>query len=79
MTNRKAKATLFGASIFAVFTIWAVHYQQQQERATMYRGVLLDDERRRAKLKQREDDLRESQRKRQIYERVQTIDKSSAS
>ena len=45
----------------------------------MYRGVLLDDERRRAKLKQREDDLRESQRKRQIYERVQTIDRSSAS
>ena len=33
MTNRKAKATLFGASIFAAFTIWAVHYQQQQERA----------------------------------------------
>ena len=45
----------------------------------MYRGVLLDDERRRAKLKQREDDFRESQRKRQIYERVQTIDGSSAS
>lgn len=45
----------------------------------MYKGVLLDDERRRAKLKQREDDLRESQRKRQIYERVQTIDRSSAS
>ena len=33
MRNRKAKATLFGASLFAVFTIWAVHYQQQEERA----------------------------------------------
>ena len=43
----------------------------------MYKGVLLDDERRRAKLKQREDDLRESQRKQQIYERVQMIDRSS--
>ncbi|KAF8817390.1 hypothetical protein BYT27DRAFT_7152876 [Phlegmacium glaucopus] len=79
MGNRKAKATLFGASIFAAFTIWAVHYQQHQERATMYKGVLRDDERRRAKSKQREDDLRESQRKRQIYERVQTVDRSSAS
>jgi len=79
MTNRRAKATLFGASILAAFTIWAVHYQQEQERATMYRGVLLDDERRRAKLKQREDELRESQKKRQIYERVQTIDRTPAS
>jgi len=78
MAIRKAKATLFGASIFAAFTIWAVHYQQRQERATMYKGVLLDDERRRAKLKQREDELRESQRKQQIYERVQTIDRSTS-
>ena len=43
----------------------------------MYKGVLRDDERRRAKLKQREDELRESQRKHQIYERVQAIDRTS--
>jgi protein PET117 len=39
----------------------------------MYKGVLRDDERRRAKLLQRKEQLQESQRKREIYERVQTV------
>lgn len=72
-----AKATLFGAVIFSTLTIWAVHFQQQQERDTMYKGVLRDDERRREKLKQREEDLRASQRKREWYEQVQKVKKAS--
>jgi len=39
----------------------------------MYKGVLRDDERRREKMRRREEEFRVSQRKREIYERVQTI------
>jgi len=41
----------------------------------MYRGVLKDDERRREKRKQREEELLASQRKREIYERIQKVEK----
>jgi protein PET117 len=40
----------------------------------MYQGVLRDDERRRRKMKEREEELLRSQRKREIYERVQRIE-----
>ena len=40
---------------------------------TMYQGVLRDDERRREKMKKREEALQESSRKRQEYERVQSV------
>jgi protein PET117 len=39
----------------------------------MYQGVLRDDERRREKMRQRQNDLLQSQRKREIYERAQTV------
>lgn len=39
----------------------------------MYQGVLRDDERRREKMRQREEAFIQSQRKREIYERVQTV------
>lgn len=39
----------------------------------MYKGVLRDDERRKEKMRQREEELRESQRKRELYERVQPV------
>ncbi|KAG5721353.1 hypothetical protein E4T56_gene12969 [Termitomyces sp. T112] len=77
MQNRGAKLTLFGAVLLSSLTIYAVHYQQEQERESMYQGVLRDDERRRQKMKQREEDLQESRRKREVYERVQTVEKSS--
>jgi len=44
---------------------------------TMYKGVLRDDERRREKLRQREEDLRASQHKREWYEQVQKVKKAS--
>ena len=44
-------------------------------RQTMYQGVLRDDERRRVKMRQREEDLRVSQEKRALYESVQQVEK----
>ncbi|KAH9479399.1 hypothetical protein JR316_0007989 [Psilocybe cubensis] len=76
MANGRAKATLFTAVLFSSLTIWAVHFQQQQERDSMYKGVLKDDERRREKMRQREEDLLASQKKRELYERVQSVEKS---
>ena len=43
----------------------------------MYKGVLRDDERRREKMKQREQDLIASQQKRELYERMQNVTRSS--
>lgn len=39
----------------------------------MYQGVLRDDARRAAKLKERQDLLDESLRKRELYERLQRV------
>lgn len=64
------------AILFSTFTIWAVHYQQEQERENMYQGVLRDDERRREKMRQRQAEFDESKRKRETYERVQAVEKS---
>jgi protein PET117 len=41
----------------------------------MYQGVLRDDERRREKMRQRQAELEESRKKREIYERVQNVQK----
>lgn len=40
----------------------------------MYKGVLRDDERRREKMRQREMELQESLRKRELYERSQRVE-----
>lgn len=40
---------------------------------TMYQGVLRDDERRKEKMRQRQAELEESQRKRALYEQVQQV------
>ncbi|ETW78738.1 hypothetical protein HETIRDRAFT_323601 [Heterobasidion irregulare TC 32-1] len=71
--SRAAKATLFASLFVSTLTIWAVHYQQEQEHETMYKGVLRDDERRKQKMKKRQEELEDSQRKREIYERVQRV------
>jgi protein PET117 len=44
----------------------------------MYKGVLRDDERRRAKMRQREEELQASKQKRELYERVQTVERPAA-
>ena len=46
-------------------------------RQTMYQGVLRDEERRRDKMRQRQADFEESQRKRALYEQVQHVRSST--
>ncbi|KAG8731029.1 hypothetical protein FRC11_005307 [Ceratobasidium sp. 423] len=77
--SRAAKATLFASVVFAGLAVWGVHAQQRKEQETMYMGVIRDEARQVAKKKQREEELRESLRKREIYERVQTVGSSSNS
>ncbi|KAI9440747.1 hypothetical protein H4582DRAFT_1939099 [Lactarius indigo] len=60
--SRAAKATLVVSIVVSSLT------------CTMYRGVLRDDERRRRKMKEREEDLLRSQKRREIYERVQQVE-----
>ncbi|KAH9933379.1 uncharacterized protein B0H18DRAFT_870628 [Fomitopsis serialis] len=77
--SRAAKITLVSALCASAVVIWGVHFLQIRERETMFQGVLRDDERRREKMHQREQDLQESLRKREIYERVQSVSNSSPS
>ncbi|KAI0075325.1 hypothetical protein K474DRAFT_1664392 [Panus rudis PR-1116 ss-1] len=71
--SRAAKATVLGAIAASSLIVWGVHYMQKRESDTMYLGVLRDDERRKEKMRQREEEFAESQRKRELYERVQPI------
>ncbi|KAJ3992891.1 hypothetical protein F5050DRAFT_1578756 [Lentinula boryana] len=74
--SSRAKITLGAAIVLSTLTVWGVHVQQNQEREAMYQGVLKDDERRIAKMKQRQQEFDESQRKRELYERVQAVQDS---
>ncbi|EPQ56245.1 hypothetical protein GLOTRDRAFT_110720 [Gloeophyllum trabeum ATCC 11539] len=71
--SRAAKATLLASVCLSAFTIWGVHFLQEQEHENMFQGVLRDDERRREKMRQREEELQESLRKRALYERYQQV------
>ncbi|KAJ8586753.1 hypothetical protein M405DRAFT_864316 [Rhizopogon salebrosus TDB-379] len=71
--SARAKATLAASFAFSSFIIWAVHYQQSKEREDMFQGVVRDDARRLEKMRQREEEFRESSRKREIYEQVQSV------
>ncbi|RPD64184.1 hypothetical protein L226DRAFT_569654 [Lentinus tigrinus ALCF2SS1-7] len=73
--SRAAKITLGAAIMGSALIIWGVHHLQLTERETMYQGVIRDDERRREKMRQREEDLQRSLEKRELYERVQTVSK----
>ncbi|KAG7445042.1 uncharacterized protein BT62DRAFT_898118 [Guyanagaster necrorhizus] len=74
----RAKATLTGACLFTALTVYAVHFQQKQERETQYQGVLKDDVRRTEKMRQRQEDFEESKRKRALYESVEKVDKTTS-
>ncbi|KAI0369135.1 hypothetical protein BV20DRAFT_946685 [Pilatotrama ljubarskyi] len=73
--SRAAKLTLGASILGSALIIWGVHFLQERERETMYQGVLRDDERRREKMRQREEELQRSMQKRELYERVQTVSK----
>ncbi|KZV63572.1 hypothetical protein PENSPDRAFT_691532 [Peniophora sp. CONT] len=75
--SRKATITLATTVAVTIGIVFGVHWQQQREHEVMYQGVLRDDERRREKMKQREEDFRLSQEKRRIYEAVQTVKPSA--
>ncbi|KAF8596882.1 hypothetical protein BDV93DRAFT_402082, partial [Ceratobasidium sp. AG-I] len=75
--SRAAKATLLGSMIFAGAAVWGVHAQQRKEQDTMYQGVVRDEARQAAKKKRREQEFEESQRKRELYERVQSVGSST--
>ncbi|CAE6448172.1 hypothetical protein RSOLAG22IIIB_05996 [Rhizoctonia solani] len=75
--SRVAKATLFASVVFAGLAVWGVHAQQRKEQETMYMGVIRDEARQAAKKKQREEELQESLRKREVYERVQAVESGS--
>ncbi|KAI4523824.1 hypothetical protein EV122DRAFT_221418 [Schizophyllum commune] len=77
MSTRKAALTLGTVICLSALTVWGVHYQQEAERESMYQGVLRDDVRRREKMLQRQLDLEESKKKREIYERAQKVDPDS--
>ncbi|OSD04845.1 hypothetical protein PYCCODRAFT_1433187 [Trametes coccinea BRFM310] len=73
--SRAAKITLGLSVVGSAFIVWGVHHLQTQERETMFKGVLRDDERRREKMRQREEELQRSLQKRELYERVQSVSK----
>ncbi|KAG2338622.1 hypothetical protein BDR05DRAFT_893181 [Suillus weaverae] len=77
--STRAKATLAASFAFSSFIIWAVHYQQSREREDMFQGVIRDDARRLEKMRQREEEFRESSRKREMYEQVQNVVSSDQS
>ncbi|GJE91280.1 PET117 domain-containing protein [Phanerochaete sordida] len=76
--SRAAKATLVGSLLFSVGIIYTVHFMQRRESETMFQGVLRDDERRKEKMRQRQADFEESQRKRALYEQVQHVQGTDA-
>lgn len=53
------------------------YFLSNQNTQSMYQGVLRDDVRRREKMLQRQLDLEESKKKREIYERAQKVDPDS--
>ncbi|QRW16759.1 cytochrome C oxidase assembly protein [Rhizoctonia solani] len=75
--SRAAKITLFTSVVFAGLAVWGVHAQQRKEQEASglhnVMGVIRDEARQAAKKKQREQELLESMKKREIYERVQTV------
>ncbi|KAI8989215.1 hypothetical protein BD414DRAFT_486416 [Trametes punicea] len=75
--SRAAKVTLGLSVLGSALIVWGVHHLQEKERETMFQGVLRDDERRREKMRQREEDLQRSMQKREVYERVQTVSRQA--
>ncbi|KAI1793496.1 hypothetical protein LXA43DRAFT_218276 [Ganoderma leucocontextum] len=71
--SRVAKFTLGAAVFSSALIVWGVHHLQMTERENMYQGIVKDDERRREKMRQREEEFQRSLQKRELYERVQTV------
>jgi len=70
--SRAAKLTLAGTSLFAVSTIFFVHFQQKAEKAAMHAGVIRDMEQQRIK-KERQADFEMQLVLEEEYKKVQTV------
>lgn len=70
--SRASKLTLAGTSLFAVGTVYFVHFQQQSEKAAMHAGVVRDMEQQRLK-KERKDDFELQQALEKEYRKVQKV------
>ncbi|KAL8735349.1 MAG: hypothetical protein Q9166_000894 [cf. Caloplaca sp. 2 TL-2023] len=67
-----SKLTLAGTSLFAVATIFIVHYGQQNEKAAMHAGVLRDMEQQRLK-RERQADFEVQKALEGEYRKVQNV------
>ncbi|KAF8315361.1 hypothetical protein DL93DRAFT_2166733 [Clavulina sp. PMI_390] len=72
----RARITLAASVVFTASTIYFVHWNQENERETMYRGVVRDEERVAKKKAEREAEFRISMARREKYEAVQPIFRS---
>ncbi|KAK4051235.1 hypothetical protein OIV83_003057 [Microbotryomycetes sp. JL201] len=78
--SRTAKLFFGASALFGVAAIGGVHLIQQQERETMFAGVLRDEARMAAKRQQklRELEFEDQARKRAYLETVQSVSTSSS-
>jgi len=70
--SRAAKLTLAGTSLFAISTVFFVHYSQQAEKAAMHQGVIRDIEQQRIK-KERQLDFDLQKAMEEEYRKVQNV------
>ncbi|XMA07767.1 hypothetical protein WAI453_000558 [Rhynchosporium graminicola] len=70
--SRPAKLTLAGTSLFAIATVFFVHYGQQAEKAAMHQGVVRDMEQQRLK-KERQLDFDMQSALEEEYRKVQSV------
>ncbi|KAH8687885.1 hypothetical protein BGZ60DRAFT_357633, partial [Tricladium varicosporioides] len=70
--SRAAKLTLAGTSLFAISTVFFVHFQQQAEKAAMHAGVVRDIEQQRIK-KERQLDFEIQRAMEEEYKKVQSV------
>ncbi|KAL3422563.1 cytochrome c oxidase assembly protein [Phlyctema vagabunda] len=70
--SRASKLTLAGTSLFAVSTVFFVHYAQQAEKAAMHQGVVRDIEQQRLK-KERQLDFDLQRAMEEEYRKVQNV------
>ncbi|KAI4181347.1 MAG: hypothetical protein L6R41_006680 [Letrouitia leprolyta] len=70
--SRASKLTLAGTSLFAVSTVFVVHYGQKAEKAAMHAGVVRDMEQQRVK-RERQADFEMQRELEGEYKKVQTV------
>ncbi|KAG8923324.1 hypothetical protein FRC03_007820 [Tulasnella sp. 419] len=77
--SRGSKIAFLASSAWCILAIGGVHWLQIQERESMYQGVVKDEARMAAKKKQREEELLESMKKREVYEKFQPVGQAAPS